>query len=265
MKPSVMLFPFHAALIDGSLDPDTLIASLKSHGALAVETMHGLERSHPETFDRLLAAIRRHGLDIACHDIGINLLADHATRPQQLALVRRQLEFAAQTLRCHTVLLYNNVPCPDHDKTLAQRLYGDALAVLDDTARKLNITLTIEDYDPTRDFACASPDLLAILGAARGHARLTFDTGNFLTAHEEPHHAFDALRHLIAHVHIKDMRRPQTRDDKATICIIGQGHADIPRLLQLLRQHRYDGFLSIEIGSHALQDALDALDFIRRH
>lgn len=262
MKHSVMMFPFHAALANGTLTPEDVVRQFKEHGAVAIETMHGLEVSAPAAFEGLIAAAKKENLAIACHDIGINLIGPEATREEQFKKVCAQLDFTRNVLNCDTVLLYANKQEDGVSPQEGRKLYAQALTKAGEYAQKLGITVTIEDFDPTPDLACRAEDCREILTLAAPLPKQTFDIGNFMmTVNQKPVDAYAILKDFIAHVHVKDIiYNPELK--KNTAGIIGDGVAQIPEIYNLLRNDGYKGYLSIEIASRELQHALDALDYL---
>ena len=264
MKLSVMLFPFHSQLINGTLDAKTLIATLKDNGAEAVETMVGLEAKAPSVFEALLNAIRDAQLPVACNDIGINLIGEAETRAARVEDAKRHIAESRAILNADRVLLYNsNVP-PDMPLEEGRRIYSENLALLADYAASFDITATIEDFDPTPDLACSAEHCMEILNAAGPQPKLTFDTGNFFEAGEVSTEIFPLVKDRIAHCHIKDVVLTPEGPRRKSACIIGEGVADIPQCVKLLESIGYDDYLSVEIAGSKLEDAVTGLKFMKK-
>lgn len=66
------------------------------------------------------------------------------------------------------------------------------------------------------------------------------DTGNYLSAGQDPVAAIEKLKGRIFSVHLKDIVRP------GVTCPLGQGKADIPAILKALRAQQYDNILALE-------------------
>lgn len=259
MKKSVMLFPFHAALKDGTLPPGWLADALREAGADGVELMDSLHAEAPAVFTALRKAAARAGLAIACHDIGINMLGDDAGRADRHARIRGRLDFTREVLDCGTALVYSATPVPGADLDAARALYGEYLAGFADYARPRGITVTFEDYDPVPDFVCAAGHCLHVLRAARGKVGFTFDTGNFICAGGDATAAYPLLREYTAHVHLKDRPvKPRPRAPGR----LGEGGIGIAGIVRSLKRDGYGGWLSVEPGSGRLEDATDALRYL---
>lgn len=74
-----------------------------------------------------------------------------------------------------------------------------------------------------------------------GKMRATFDPANFIQEHQNVLEAYEVLRPYISYVHIKDAKW-----DSGKVVPPGQGDAGFDRLLEALRNDRYEGFFSME-------------------
>lgn len=263
MKLSVMLFPFYAQLVKGSLDADTLIKTLKDNGAEAVETMHGFEIDSPDLIVTLLDAVQKNGLEIACHDIGINLIGEDKDRAERLEQARAQIDFAHDVLNTRTVLLFANRQADGVSCEEGRRIYAQSLAQMADYAEKRGITVTIENFDPTPELACAARHCHEILELAGPKPRLTFDTGNFLAVGENAVDAFAILGNRIGHVHVKDVVPNPDIPGKYCMCIAGQGIAQIDKCIGMLKNIGYQEYLSVELAGATLEDNASSLRYLR--
>lgn len=106
---------------------------------------------------------------------------------------------------------------------------------------------------------------------------LTLDMGNFLCVNENPVTAVKRLAKYAVMAHVKDFHVRKKSNKPATGwfdtpteialrgAICGHGEIDIPAELKLLRNARYDGFLSLEF--EGVEDPLQAvkwgLDYLR--
>lgn len=72
---------------------------------------------------------------------------------------------------------------------------------------------------------------------------------------------FSRLKQYIKHVHIKDSEK---LSDGIRYCLIGQGDVPLKRACQLLKEHDYDGYLSLEWLKRWYYD-LEAPDIVFSH
>ncbi len=68
-------------------------------------------------------------------------------------------------------------------------------------------------------------------------------------------------------MHVKDARRPRTKDRWGEEAPLGEGEVDIRRFIKALKSVGYQGPLAVEreVGDHAgrLRDMAPGLDFLR--
>lgn len=110
---------------------------------------------------------------------------------------------------------------------------------------------------------------------------LTFDSGNYLLAGEDPVKSFKATAGHIVHVHFKDYQRvPERDEDKPHLhypeggsyrpAAIGNGLVPIAEIAGILRNRHYSGFISVEYeGSHpppaeAVADSIEHVNELLR-
>lgn len=77
--------------------------------------------------------------------------------------------------------------------------------------------------------------------------RAIIDPANFVQCGYEPASAaWPILKDYIAYIHCKDALAPSSADDLGEVVPSGEGHGQFPELIQELKKHDYEGFLSIE-------------------
>jgi sugar phosphate isomerase/epimerase len=85
--------------------------------------------------------------------------------------------------------------------------------------------------------------------------RVNYDTGNAWLGGEDPYEGLRAVRHLLAHVHAKDItvQHSEAERGKATGtpvgCACGDGVIDWARVAGILRGSGFSGVLSVECGT----------------
>lgn len=270
MKLSVMLFPFHKQLTDGTLTPEKAVKGFQSVAITAIEPMMSWVEAQPAKWAAFDETVRAAGMTYSCYDIGVNLVGENeADRAKALDTVTRGMEFAKEKLRCPIVLLAGTKPATGMSNEDGRKIYGEQLAKAHERNRKLELTITIEDFGVYPPFTAAAAHCMEVLKAARcPEIRFTFDNGNFLFADDQPTQIFDLVKDRIAHVHIKDfMLCPPEETKKGIIslagkryagCPIGDGKAEVAACLRLLKGAGYKGWISLEVGGGMppLDDAL---------
>ncbi len=272
MHLSVMLFPFHGAISKGRCQPEELVKTLHAAGATGLEPMYGWNEKDPENWRRLCLAATELGLSFTCYDIKANLVGDGAaSRQQAIDTCKQQIDYAAQVLHCPTVLVYGSNVAPGMSIDDGRHLFAEQLALVAEYAKPAGITVTIEDFDPFPHFVASAQSCRHVLDLAGPDVCLTFDTGNFLNGGDQPAEIFPLVQDRIRHVHVKDKTRrvPDSLPSNTGVngvqykgCLIGDGAAQIGLCVELLQSSGYQKWLSIEIGSDNVNDAVYGLRFL---
>ena len=93
MKLSVMLFPFHGPVTDGSLTPQAAVDAIQSVGIGAIEPMLSNLDATPGPWEQFIDLCRAAGIQVSCVDIGANLVGNNdEEREKALETVRRGLD-----------------------------------------------------------------------------------------------------------------------------------------------------------------------------
>lgn len=85
--------------------------------------------------------------------------------------------------------------------------------------------------------------------------RINYDTGNSFLAGEDPYEGLKAVRHLLVHIHAKDIAIQQAEAEKGKVtgtpvgCACGDGVIDWAKVIAILREGGYQGVLSVECGT----------------
>jgi sugar phosphate isomerase/epimerase len=85
--------------------------------------------------------------------------------------------------------------------------------------------------------------------------RFNYDTGNAYLAGEDPYAGLQAVAGKLVHVHAKDITIQHAESERGKVtgtpvgCACGDGVIDWGRVIDVLRQARFDGVLSVECGT----------------
>jgi sugar phosphate isomerase/epimerase len=85
--------------------------------------------------------------------------------------------------------------------------------------------------------------------------RVNYDTGNAFLGGEDPYEGLRAVRHLLVHVHAKDIAIQQAEAEKGKVtgtavgCACGDGVIDWAKIVTILREANFAGVLSVECGT----------------
>lgn len=273
MKLSVMLFPFHRQLMEGTLTPALLVEGFQAEGIAALEPMMSHRRADLGKWEEFHRAAIEAGMVYSCCDIGVNLVGENeGDRRAALDQVERDVAFCREHLGCSLVLLAGTKPSAGMSNADGRKLYAEQLARARERTKGSGITLTIEDFGVYPAFTAAGAHCLEVLEAVP-ELQFTFDNGNFLFADDRPTEVFPLFRGRIGHVHIKDFARcgPDEQPALKSLsgkgycgCLIGQGEAEVAATLKLLKANCYEGWLSLEVGGDPLRETFEGARFIRR-
>jgi sugar phosphate isomerase/epimerase len=272
MNLSVMLFPFHGLITDGSLTPEALADAIVGAGIGAIEPMLSNLDATPGPWDKLLDLCKRAGLKVSCLDIGANLIGNSdEDRAAALDTVRRGLDLCAE-MNCPVALIPGTKPSEGMSNEEGRGHYSSGLALCADMARERNVIASIEDFGVWPAFACRSDHVREVVTGAGPEVKVVWDNGNFILADEMPMHAYDALLDLTVHVHIKDfaldetgqagLKTPTGKAYKGAD--IGYGDCQVAECVAALKRDGYKGWLSLEVGGPPVEQMLAGAEFVKK-
>jgi len=276
MKMSVMMFPFHRGLGNGTLAAQELVAAFIAEEVTAFEPSAGWVKGESKTSEAFFKAAADAGMVCSCYDIGVNLIGESdADRAKALDNVEREVAFCRDELDCVVAMVPGTKPASDMSNEDGRKLYAEQLAKVVERTKGTGVTITIEDYGMLPSFTASAAHCLQVLEAANcPDLKFTFDNGNFLYGDDRPTQVFDMFRDRIAHVHVKDLAlcgpddQPRLRSIAGMGykgCAIGHGEAEVADTVKLLRATGYDGWLSLEVGasSDPVAEAIRGARFVR--
>jgi sugar phosphate isomerase/epimerase len=199
-------------------------------------------------------------LDISSYTIGANFLSgDEAARAAEVRRVKQHVDIGAKL--GVTLMRHDAGSRPPAEATFEQfqadlPILADACRDVAEYAARFGITTSVENHG----FHCQnSARVHALVDAVgRQNFRTTIDVGNFLCADEDPVAGVRRNVGIASMIHVKDFYRRYT-DEKPSDgwlssvggvflrgAIVGQGDLDIGKLLRIIKQAGYDGYLSVE-------------------
>ncbi|MEN6302856.1 MAG: sugar phosphate isomerase/epimerase family protein [Armatimonadia bacterium] len=272
MKLSVMLFPFHGLISNGSLAPATLVEEMTQAGITAIEPMLSNLDAAPEPWQEVLRLAKAAGMTWSCLDIGANLIGNsEEDRKAALETVKRGLALCAEW-DCPVALIPGTRPSEGMSNEEGRKLYSAGLRQCADMAKEYGIIATIEDFGVYPAFACRSDHVLEVVTGAGPDVKVTYDNGNFLLSDETAMHALAATRDLTVHVHIKDFKVDPTGEaplkglsNKRWIgAEIGGGEGEVAEVVASLKLSGYDGWLSLEVNAPPVEMMRQGAQFVQQ-
>ncbi len=260
MKLGISTYSLHTAFAAGELTLKEVIETIADLGAEHAEIVPlGFSLiDNPELVDVILQTAADRGLELSNYAIGANFAGlEAAERRRELDRVKREVDVCAalgiQRMR-HDVASSPDLSIVHFLEELPQ--LAEACREIADYASGFGITTSVENHGY---FIQHSDRVQALVNAVgRDNFRTTLDVGNFLCADENPLIAVAGNLKLASMVHLKDFYiRPQDRHpgegwfqssggNWLRGAIVGQGDIDMPRVLQLVKESGYDGYISIE-------------------
>ncbi|OKP98695.1 sugar phosphate isomerase/epimerase [Paenibacillus sp. P46E] len=260
MKLGISTYSLHAAFAAGELTLKGVLETIADLGAEHAEIVPlGFNLiDNPELTDVILKTAADRGLELSNYAIGANFAGlDTEMRRKEMERVKREVEVCAalgiQRMR-HDVASSPDLSIVHFLEELPQ--LADACREIADYASGFGITTSVENHGY---FIQHSDRVQALVSAVdRENFRTTLDVGNFLCADENPLTAVAGNLKIASMVHLKDFYvRPQDRHpgegwfqssggNWLRGAIVGQGDIDMPRVLRLVKESGYDGYISIE-------------------
>ena len=121
------------------------------------------------------------------------------------------------------------------------------------TAERYGVSIGIE---PHQAISRSTEGLLRIATLVKSPLlRVNYDTGNVYLAGEDPYEGLKAVKHLLVHIHAKDISSQHVEAEKGKVtgtpvgCACGDGVIDWAKVIGILREADFHGVLSVECGT----------------
>ncbi len=259
------------------------VSRIAAAGYEGVEILADSPHLFPPAFgsrdlDRLASTLRESGLQVA--NINANTAMGYygrdfweplfepslanpvdAERRWRIDYTRRCIELAS-LLHCPSVSVTSGRMVPGVSPGVSRDLLKQSFRELIPFAEEHAVRLGIE-YEPgllienCRELASLLDDMdTPFLGA-------NLDLGHSHVMGEDPEAVLNALKGRVFHIHMEDIAK-----GKHYHLIPGDGDLDFNRLFTLLRQFRYDGFVTVELYTYPhcpVEAARKSLDHLRPH
>lgn len=121
-------------------------------------------------------------------------------------------------------------------------------------AQEKGIHPVVEDTPDLRLHFCKAEEMKEVLDAVPG-LELVYDSGNMVLVGEDPVAYYDIFAEKTGHIHLKDMRLATEADTfadvasdgtKMTCAPTGTGMVDLKSVMKHVREHGYEGWLTVE-------------------
>lgn len=135
------------------------------------------------------------------------------------------------------------------------------------TAERYGVVVGLE---PHQQYTVRQETFLKILGLSDSPCwKVNWDTGNiYLGGKSDPYEMLELVADRLCHLHAKDISMQQGESQRGAVtgtpvgCACGEGVVDWDRVIKILRNHGFDGVLSVECGK--VDQADRSLKFLQR-
>lgn len=250
MKLSVSLYSCHPLLHDGRMDLYDVMKFYQECGVKDVELVDMYVKE--EEIPKIKAFLDENGMGVSSYSATNEfVLGGDAARQKSIEYLKKccdtALYFGTNIVR----VFAGNM---DAEQTLN---YDDCVGKIVDgfrqcigTAEDKGVYFCLENHG----VLAGRPEQVKYIIDAVGspHLKATADTGNFNIVGADPYEAVKLLLGDIGHVHFKDMVEVEEGGWTSPAgkhflgCDIGGGVVELERIVALLAEHGYAGFISIE-------------------
>lgn len=246
MKISLMSIAFRNLYREGTMEVSDFVrycAQLKLDGVeITCSDEEGI-------YGKVEQALEETGLIVSSYNLNLPLLSvDKAERTAAWRAFQEGVR-RAKALVARSVMLFPS-PLEYTDPDEERRKWIEMCRECAGYAEDEGVLLTMENVGfPKGIPLCGKVTHMReiVEGVGSPSFRLTFDTGNFIMAGEDPVAAFRSLAPFVAHMHLKDVVVEEgVRGERYTEVAIGTGIMDFQPIVEGLRARGYTGFLSME-------------------
>jgi sugar phosphate isomerase/epimerase len=250
-----------------------LVERFHGAGIAGIEPMPMAGGAQPPWWGEFYRAALDLGMQCACCDVIGDLVGeDENQRRQAIDSSVAGIDWCRE-VGCGVALLAGSRPAPGMSDREGRRIYAESLAKIAERTEGSGVTLTIEDFGVSPTFTCTAGHVLEVVRlTGREDVKVTFDNGNFLLADEKPMDVLGRMLPYTVHVHLKDFAAGEPegqgglRSPKGVRyigCEIGAGEAQVAECIAALRQARYGGWLSLEVGlAPAVEESVRAAGYV---
>jgi sugar phosphate isomerase/epimerase len=237
----------------GKIDTAKFIDLASQWGIDAVELLDCFFKSDEEV-DRIIQMLRDKNLPVSAYSIGNDFVVEDENELEaQITYVKeginRAVRLGTTNLR---VFSGSSKPGISFEKGMESILKGFRSCI--SYAEDKGITMVLENHGLFAGTASKVRSIIETIGSP--NLKSNADTGNFLLVLENPVKAVERLKDVIGFVHFKDFRKLEEPNGKEAYTAIdgtlyqgtpiGQGEVDLKKIVDILDNEGYDGYLSIE-------------------
>lgn len=272
MQLSVSMWSVQKEFFKGKIDTAGFIKLATQWKVDAVELLDCFFKSDEEV-DMIVNMLKEKNLPVSAYSIGNDFVVDDKKELEAQILsvkegIDRAVRLGTTNLR---VFSGNSKHDISYEKGMENIIEGFRNCV--PYAEEKGIAMVLENHGL---FAGTSAKVRNIIETINSpNLKANADTGNFLLVLENPVEAVDNLKDIIGFVHFKDFKKLDEPNGKETYTAIdntlyqgtpiGQGDVDLKKIIEILGEAGYTGYLSIEyegIGD-PIQETAQSVDYLK--
>lgn len=256
------------------------LSKISEIGATGVQFYLDPDVNSASDIDSWRDYLKENHLEIAatCIDFGGYGLTNPTEQTQLLEKIERALVLSKRLGATIATSHIGVIPESDHPR---RRLFSDSLHKINEFCADLDLKFAIETGPEPSDILSSFLYELSLPNIG-----VNFDPANlYMTSAENTKEACENLAPFILHVHAKDglffkQVNPEAmyetwgyegppmgyESDYCKEVPLGEGGVDFEGMLQVLKRHNYDGFLTIEreVGDDPVADITAAVSFLKQ-
>ncbi len=257
---AVMTFMFSPWWSDGRLSIEQLLEGIAGAGADGVEPFDRDFVADPGLVPRYRKIMENTGLCVPVVDVMTNLVySDRRQRTEGRDALRRGLDICHE-LGAGIAHVAGHSLAPGIDPADGRKMIAEGLLDGLGYAQAANITLAIENFNPSPTLVCKADHCLEIMRHTDNAVKFVYDTGNFLAVREDADANFDALADHICHCHMKDYVIDAETDAGYRPCDMGDGDIPNPAIAGKLMAAGYPGWVALETRGRNDVDPVSAVE-----
>jgi sugar phosphate isomerase/epimerase len=251
MKLGVSMWSIVHEYQKANIDVEKFIDLMHENNVEGVELLDYFWKGKEKELPMAVEKIRKYNMEVACYSIGNDfVMPDEKEREKQIEYVKQGIDDAvkigADKLR---VFSGNTKEGVTYEEGLNWII--DCFKEVVKYAEQRGITLVLENHGLFAGKSQQVKEIIEKVGSV--NLRATLDTGNFFLVGEKPEEAAENIKEYVYHVHFKDFRRSLSgrgykglNDVYYEGCVIGQGDVELGKIVEILKEAGYKGYLAIE-------------------
>ena len=198
------------------------------------------------------AALGKAQLAVPCVSCYADIIKDFTDGTPNRSAIEALKRLSDFTSALGAKYLHHTVyPCLSKNGALAYEDVVDAAlmgcAEVAEYAKSVGVTVIYEPQGLVFNGKDGFTDFYRRLKSMTDNVAVCFDVGNPYWVGEEPFDLLETIKADVAHVHLKDYKRPPSDDDYTPEEVpIGSGAIDMSRIVKTIQGIGYNGFFSVE-------------------